>query len=893
MADNNKSFPKFKNLSPINEAMINRLVADPRQPIGTDKKNIDPSIIGQIFKKTSRESTDIRNIFKILPWMHLPREILISSIVSPGDMIQVILSISNTLKDMSPSLSSKLDKVLKDFFIDECGMETKIYDWVDEAMISQGAHPIMIIPEASLDKIINGGMTSTSFESIASFNEEYKDGWFKPKGILGIPLRTATKTEYVSFESVQRSGVTDLLDLHTIKHTLGSGAKRTTKEIKLPITVTDNLAVFRKPLVDKVMKSNAVEKAYGQTAFEAVSKKYIDDREIEKRFFRRPKSSKPSRLEVVPVTKAEDNIDLGHPLTYHLPVESVVPIFVPGDSSNHTHYIVIADVNGYPVSYARQLDFYSDIRSSLMNTGSESQDSGEIIQLAKETLGGSISDIGNGDIDKLTHLHSNIIETDIVNRIRSGLTGGEVEFTMPMAVKRLMLARSLANKRTTLILVPADYMVYMAYNYNEFGVGTSILEDGKGWLAQTAAVHVANVLGNINNAIPGKDINIELDPDDGTPFETVQFMAREALALQHRQFPYSIGTTSGLTEQLQLSAFNINVTGNSRFPETKATISPRESTQVTVDTDFTNGLKEDIVKLFGLTPEMVDNVNQPDFATTAVNNSLLLLKRVMVGQLKTNPFLTDYVRLFTYNSGILLTRLLNIVEDNKKEIPKGYKNALELVEAYVNNVVCALPKPQTENVLKQAEMLEKMSEAIDKFLDAHFKKEYLAGFDNPAIEESFDVLRESWKGMLMRKWMRDHGVFRDLDVFTSSEDGSKLADLNEEMVNYTKVMRESIGDWYKKIAKYVERHAPEVDKAVEAGNKAKYAEPVEEEEESPTDEYELDNPPEDDDFDIEPETDEEGGEPEDVEASEEPDETEESDDDTDPLADEGLDNPPE
>lgn len=849
----NKSFPKIKNISAIDQAMLDRLVADTRMPANDGRPKINPSNIAAVFKRTARETNDVRNIFKVMPWLHLSREILISSIVSPGDLIQVVLSLTNKMKGVSTALTQQMDKVLKDFFFDEQNLESKVYEWVDEAMVEAGSHPIMIIPEASLDKMINGGYST---EAAANYNGEYVGGWFKPKGILGVPTKTTSDVQYVSFESLAaHSPDRELVDLHTIKMPYKDKQGKT-KVGNLPVRVTDNLMAFRKPIVDRVKQADKFSSAYGETAFESLSKGMKDSKgasniDIHRKFFKRPKLTHRERLEVVAVTKADANKGLGHPLVFHLPPESVVPIYVPGDVTNHPWYIVINDVNGYPVSYTRQMSFYADVKGYLSNNGSESHSSGDIIQMAKESLSGNVSEVSIADIDRLTQMNAEVIEADIVNRIRAGLAGAELEFSMPDQIKRMMYARNLSGKQTTMVLVPADYMVYMAYEYNEFGVGKSILEDGKSLAAQAAAVHVANIIGAIQNAIPGKDINIELDPDDESPLETATFMVSEALGLAHRDFPMHVGTTAGLTEQLQLSAFNVNISGNPRYPEVRSTITPRESTQVVIDTELKNQLKDDLNKLFGLTPEMVDNINQPEFATTAVNNSLLLLKRVMVGQSKTNPFLTDYVRIFTYNSGILLTRLLDVLENNKKEIPKEYTNPLELVEDYVNSLHCALPKPQTENMIKQAELLEKMSDAVDKILDASFKQEFLAGFDNPALEEAYPVLRESFKGLLLRKWMREHGIFRDLDVFGTDDEGSPLADLSSEMLTHTKVLRETIGDYYKQIASYVDRNKNKVDKIVALGEKAKTSDEVVEEEED------LDLPPEDTDVDNDMDVDDE------------------------------------
>src|SRR5690606_37417898 len=166
MAGDKKSVGKLKNISTIDEAMLNRLVATPHRQGASDRKSVDLSSVNRIFQQTSRDAADNRNIYKVLPWLHLPREILISSIVSPGDMVNVVLNIGSQMKELPPNLSAQLDRVVQDFFINEMKLENKVYDWVDDAMAGSGAHPIMVIPEASLDSIINGGRDKLSMESV-------------------------------------------------------------------------------------------------------------------------------------------------------------------------------------------------------------------------------------------------------------------------------------------------------------------------------------------------------------------------------------------------------------------------------------------------------------------------------------------------------------------------------------------------------------------------------------------------------------------------------------------------------------------------------------------------------------------------------------------------------
>src|SRR5690606_14541322 len=133
-------------------------------------------------------------------------------------------------------------------------------------------------------------------------------------------------------------------------------------------------------------------------------------------------------------------------------------------------------------------------------------------------------------------------------------------------VNLLMLSRALKGQMTTMLFVPAELLIYIAFDYNEYGVGKSILEDAKDLAAHRAAVQVANVIGATKNAIPGKDITISLDQELRDVEEAVAFMANEALGLAYHEFPHGIFSSATLAEALQMSAININVEGHPRYP---------------------------------------------------------------------------------------------------------------------------------------------------------------------------------------------------------------------------------------------------------------------------------------------------------------------------------------
>lgn len=877
---------QFRNISEVDKALVNRLVADRTERGNRDLQHVDLQPIASVFRRTAREASDIRNIFQTMPDLHLPREILVSAIVSPGDLSRSTLIFGNNLTDVDKTLTSALDSTLETFFVKEQHLESKVPEWIDDALVWSGAHPIMIIPESSLDRMILGNESGASLEAVASYDGEWAGDWFEPKGILGLRLPTAESSDYVSLEATHnRINRGKLREYHTIKTT------HNRKSIELPFFVTDNMAVFRKPVVQEVKRQRTIERVYGTPSLEARKRQRRAERAIQSgeklsngqvysKFFRASQATKRSRLEVVPTSKQTARDNLGHPLVYHLPIESVMPVCVPGDEKNHIGYIVILDNNGYPVSYSKRLSFYDDIRHMGTNNGSPSQSSGDLLNMAAVAINGNVANASNTEIDRLVSLHSDIIVNDLLARLKSGVLGGDFEISRSDHVDRLMLSRTFKNQLTTLLYVPAELMVYMAYDYNEFGVGKSLLEDAKALAAMRAAVTVANVIGATKNAIPGKDINIELDPDDKDPVGAATFMANEAMGLAYHHFPMGITSTVGLAEQLQMSSFSINVTGNPRYPEVKTTITPRESQKVDIDTDLQDRLRADLIRVFSLTPELVDNINQPEFATSIVQNNLLLLKRVMVLQGKTNPQITDYVRIFTYNSGILIEQLLDVIEQNTKFLPSDYKDAPEdFLEEYLNAVSVKLPEPDTDNLVNEIKAYENFSEALDKILPAFIREEYFDGYSPDALREAIPTVVEGWKGIILRNWMRKRGIFKELDVFRNAEDGTPMMDMIEEMTSHVDGVMKAIGPYVSKVARDTLSRKARLAKTVEdvkriqdliAGLDApEEEEQVPEEDGQTTGDEGGDEEADDFDFGNETETEEEGGDNEETQEQEE------------------------
>lgn len=842
MADRDSRLPSraepFKNGSEVDKRLVQRLVLDrlgPAKVTGNNNstgKQIDVQALADVFRRNLRDVSDIANIFKVMPDLNLPRDILVSAICAPGDLVTCTMTIDGKVQGTDSQLTSMLTDALKQRYLEEEKLDSEVHEWIDEALILRGAHPILIIPEAALDRMINGNDAS-SMEAAARFDGEWMNGWFKPKGVLGLRLEGESDKHYASFESASNrgAGIRDMAASHTIKVDFNN--KYNKREVlPLPIRVTDNMASLRLPAVQEIRRAKTMQSAYGELTLESRRRermarqqaeaqpeeklqtspgikkgnKDTSDSAIYSRFFRKPQQASRSRIKVVPTLKQAGGKTVGRPLIYHLPTQAVIPVCIPGDRKNHIGYWVIQDGNGFPVASVRSIDYYDDVRRGTLGggeqVGSGNQIAGELLNMAAGAINGGIANASDIAIDRMATLCGDVVERDLLSRLKSGLLGGEFELGRTDHIDKLMLARTCKNEQTTLLYVPAEMMIYMAYDYNEYGVGKSILEDAKGLCAMRANLMVAHVMGSISNAIPGKDIVIELDPNDKDPTATVGFLVNEAMALAFNQLPMAINSPQGIAENLQMTSYSVSVSGNSRFPDLKTSIQPRESQQVAIDGDTLDKARDDVTRVFSVTPEMVDNMNQPEFATTAVNNSLMLLKRVMVVQRQTNPMLTDYVRIATMNDGLLIDELLEIIEQNKKWLPDDYKDDYEVyLQEFLNSVEVKLPAPDIDNLEKHMELYDKYEQNLDKVMAAFLKDEYLDGYATEIQREALPSVLAAWKGVRLRAFMRERGLFRELDIFGNAEDGSPLMELNEEMAAHVEVLNKAFAAYSKRSAK--------------------------------------------------------------------------------------------
>lgn len=803
---NNRQLPKvalLRNLPPAQQAVMSKLVTDnTKAPNANQRLAPDHMAMANVFNRTVRNVADANNLFQVLPDMELCRQILVSAVASPADLTHIKLVFTNDSDELGGELIGPMVRHLEHFFTHDFNLKKNITDWIDDILIMKGSHPILIIPESGIDALINSDLKA-GFEALAKRTEDQADHrWHAPKGLLGIH----DGSKVVNFESFTAGGGEYAATSHTIRYQ--------PHQNKVPLSnfrVTDNLAVLREPIIRQAKQQLAVSKIYG-TGMESLrrsgrkrgEKKEPRDAEVAKVFFRRQQGVS-NQLQSIPTRKQSGGETYGHPLVYHLAPEAVVPVHVPGSPGDHIGYFVLLDATGYPINCSSRTNYFDDIRSGLGATsGTGSQLGSQMLSM----VGVGMKGMGDGQyndavIERMSEMHGNMIEHDLLARLKAGMMGGEYELSRTDDINRLMLARALKNKATTMLYVPAELMIYMAVDYNEFGVGKSLIEDGKILGSIRAVATFANVMGAVNNAVPGKTIKITLDGDDKNPVETFQFMLGEALAMNRGEFPLGVTHPMSMIEQIQLSGINVEVDGNPRFPSVGTEVTAREGANARVDPELLDMLRRQHVQMFSLTPEMVDGVGEVNFATTVVSNNLMLLKRVIMLQSKVNPFLSDVARIFTYNSGILMQELAELVDNNLKDEDREGRTTEEIIYQFLSTLIVNLAEPETDHLKDSVESVSDYAAAVDAILPYYITEDFVKGISQEQYDpELVSTVMISAKAWFMRDFMRRKGIMQEFDIFTTlDEENNPIFKLFDEVAAHNNGLKLSIGDFMKALLK--------------------------------------------------------------------------------------------
>lgn len=609
-----------------------------------------------------------------------------------------------------------------------------------------------------------------------AYGHDAEKGWFK----LGVSVTdniNALKMPHVvqaiskaSMESLYSGKKSDAELLDELEQELAKTYESESTPRSDPAK-NDSFAEFARRSIDYSnysVESNMTTHTFGYKP----NQESVNDRMVRSQIFK----GRHTGNDVIRMVKGQTQMfrrSVGEPLIMSLPSEAVIPVCVPGNERKHVCYFVLLDNFGNPISRHNTESFQNAWGRANSNNNSFSS---AMLNRVRSSIDGDFQCDSYGHQNTMIQTYKDMVEADLLARLRNGSYSYSVQLASNPEIYRIMLTRALAGNMTQVLCVPIEYMTYFASDFHSDGMGRSMLDQIRTLASIRAMVLFADVMRQIKNSIGHTNVTVTLDPEHPDPYALLERVRDFLVKGRQGTLPLGLNNPNDMVEHLAQMGFTLIPQGHPSVPEVGVQYDDSTSNHQEINSDLRDYLSNAMGLYFGVTPEMLAESNQTNFATTIVSNNLFLTKLVIQKQGPVNKNLTKHIRIVTKNSQPLYDDLLRIVErkfndvilteDMKKRIAQNPKAKNLVVTVSVNRFISSLtvelPKPLTLSREKQLEELEKAEAFIDKYIDSQFPEE---GFDENLmgdIKENVALVRTLLKAYLMNREMGNMGITGEL-----------------------------------------------------------------------------------------------------------------------------------
>lgn len=801
--------PKLVREQPGNAAIFSKINTDKNMKFDKTKVLSNIPTISQDIRTRLEDNEDI---LKLFPDTELAMQILTSSVISPNDMI------TTSLIYKSPDIKLPLD--VKQTILDtierhistEYNLESRLSDILRESLFIKGAYVEAIIPEASLDSIINNsGDVSLEHHNLENDINHLIKHSDKGLGILSLVKNkdltnvNLSSENYIELPNKQSS-------LVKINYSLED----------LGLDITDNVSILgRKRLYENNIHNVVNRKIYGaneDTVYKFSSEAMeisLDD------LFRPTQTNKDMEILHVPTDDINERKSIGKPLVMKLPVESTIPVHVKSNPKKHLGYYILLDESGIPMNIPNETNRSNSSSNGTFNVSMDSKIN--LINKAKTALTGITKDAAV--MENLDAIYNDIVDKTLRDRLKNGMYGDLADFKENTDLYRVMLTRALANKKTRVLYMPKELVAFYAFDFRENGTGKSLIEKANMLYSIRSILLFAKIMATVKNSTSTTKISAKLDDDDQDPEGTMEHIISESLKTRQTQVPIGIMKIDDLVDWTQRAGFLYNFQHPS-LPDMTIDVQ-QEMTQYQVpDQDLDETIQNHIIMSFGLTPEIIQAGYSSDFATTVMAKNLLFAKRVYQTQALFTPMISDNIRKYIKNDMLLIEKLRSVLEANitvitselKKQLNDKSENEIEkdiiknkavlinyIINVYIREVTVEFPVAELSEAEPMKNALAAYKEVIDTYIDVVFSSEALPAEMFGDLSGKLDTVKSIIKAILYKKWMTDNNYIPEIAEFLSiDEEGKPIFNILDEYKVYSSNLADALLPFLKDINRFVE-----------------------------------------------------------------------------------------
>lgn len=608
---------------------------------GSSQININESELDAASRSIAERRAMNEDVMVLVPELKQAENIIVSSIISPNDYSKKELlsdydNFLNLPEDVVGSIRDLIDRnILRYKLTEELG------DVVRTALFEDGAYPELILPRSKISEIItsDADLQLTKKSDLESFNiNSYTD--------------KLEKVGYVNFKNNAK------LKIDNEEFSLKD----------LSITTISNPAVLLTPeIYDDARKRIMNRDLYLDTNrvkdIESIDVNVLSTYDNYKR------RKKERYISITKNTKIEtDDV----PFRFKCNSRAILPIYTD-DERKHLGYFLIADEMNRPITrkvedeelynlYKSNSSSDTGVLKGILNNASKSLDKNKDTSVI---------------ISNMVDIAGRILMSSLDDAVSNSIYRNNHSIDYENSLLKIMLARALEEKQTKLIFVPAEYVSYIAFDYRKNGTGKTIIEDITLLASFKAMLLLSQIYASVTSNIPVNDVIVDIDEKDPEPFKTKEMLEQVILNGGRNRIAWGETSIERFGNWIQNSGTRITW-NHKTFPDTKISMD-KKNTEVsyTPNTEVMDNISSYMLRHLGLSPTIIDDANQAEFASVAMINNAMSNKINNERQDILNDGMSDKLRKLTKADSQAFELVKKLVDTNKVKIMSTINKELE------------------------------------------------------------------------------------------------------------------------------------------------------------------------------------------------------------------------
>jgi len=636
------------------------------------------SLVSDILTSNRSVTETNEELISLSPELKQAGKLLISSILSPDDLQNNSLSFTQDHPLLTQETNNAISELISEHMCKTRNLHKLLPKWLYNILLGSGATPIMVLPNSN-NRILDD--LAKQIDIVRNNNIDTPVEYRVRDSVLRDEL-DFKKSFFQESPSPSLRSFGGISSLPKLEDAYKADIIETFKDEKLWEDANKNIVPLLSALDDNevvIVSDNFPAIGKGRKNVIKAEKRISDI--VKQRFISKARD----------IYKIDDNLMLAegdHPTMLPLDSNTVIPVGVPGSSSEHVGYFVTVDELGSP-----------------MGASDTDRRGATVPELSKTTFdvmfdgSKSLAKLSADDKVKYSKTIFNIaLKQMIESKLTDiGLAGSKLETFNNVA--GFIFNNFIKKNKVRLVFVPAELMVYIALDHRQDGTGKSRLEDGASLiLALKNTLIVSNIMRAMSNAMPQKTISVDV-PDDviNIPalFEDIYNIHSQKKTFNGVTNPIAI--SKGIVDQ-HLTIVPKNLKGLEGLENME------EAMKSTSSGDDNDNLIERFDRQscisIGLPHHTLGKLNESDFATSITSNNLLFSASVRTDQKTVTDHLTRLAQLeLTYSEPLQRNIVSIIKKDSKfvKDLAKEGKKTLKQDEESADKGIYGLSNLANDN----------------------------------------------------------------------------------------------------------------------------------------------------------------------------------------------------